>query len=85
MDSAGRLVIPSGIRRDAALEPGVPLQVRWRDGIIEIEPQSAAVTLKRKAHGDGVGIADRSYFPGVPISSRFFGVISAGIDWVQMR
>ena len=48
MDSAGRLVIPSEIRREAALEPGVPLEVRWRDGIIEIEPQSLAVTLKRK-------------------------------------
>jgi AbrB family looped-hinge helix DNA binding protein len=48
MDSAGRLVIPSEIRREAALEPGVPLEVRWRDGVIEIEPQSLAVTLKRK-------------------------------------
>jgi AbrB family looped-hinge helix DNA binding protein len=48
MDSAGRLVIPSEIRREAALEPGVPLEVRWRDGVIEIEPQSMAVTLTRK-------------------------------------
>jgi AbrB family looped-hinge helix DNA binding protein len=48
MDSAGRLVIPREIRREAALEPGVPLEVRWRDGVIEIEPQSLAVTLKRK-------------------------------------
>ena len=48
MDSAGRLVIPSEIRREAALEPGAPLEVRWRDGIIEIEPQSLAVTLTRK-------------------------------------
>jgi len=48
MDSAGRLVIPSEIRREAALEPGVPLEVRWRDGVIEIEPQALAVTLKRK-------------------------------------
>jgi AbrB family looped-hinge helix DNA binding protein len=48
MDPAGRLVIPSEIRREAALEPGVPLEVRWRDGVIEIEPQSLAVTLKRK-------------------------------------
>ena len=48
MDAAGRLVIPREIRREAALEPGVPLEVRWRDGVIEIEPQSLAVTLKRK-------------------------------------
>jgi AbrB family looped-hinge helix DNA binding protein len=48
MDAAGRLVIPREIRREAALEPGVPLEVRWRDGIIEIEPQPLAVTLTRK-------------------------------------
>ena len=48
MDPAGRLVIPSAIRREAALEPGSPLDVRWRDGIIEIEPQPLAVTLERK-------------------------------------
>jgi AbrB family looped-hinge helix DNA binding protein len=48
MDSAGRLVIPSEIRREAALEPGAPLDVRLRDGVIEIEPQSLAVTLERR-------------------------------------
>ena len=48
MDSAGRLVIPSAIRREAALEPGVPLDVRRRDGVIEIGPQPLAVTLERR-------------------------------------
>jgi AbrB family looped-hinge helix DNA binding protein len=48
MDQAGRLVIPSAIRREAGLEPGVPLTVRWREGVIEIEPQPLAVTLARK-------------------------------------
>ena len=48
MDRAGRLVIPSEIRREAALEPGTPLDVRWHDGIIEIEPQPLPVTLERK-------------------------------------
>ena len=48
MDAAGRLVIPSEIRREAALQPGVPLDVRWRDGVIEIEPQSLEVTLERR-------------------------------------
>lgn len=50
MDAAGRLVIPSDIRRQAALEPGVPLDVRWHDGVIEIEPQPLAVKLERKGH-----------------------------------
>ena len=48
IDQAGRLVIPREIRREAALEPGVPLEIRWRDGIIEIEPQPLAVQLKRE-------------------------------------
>jgi bifunctional DNA-binding transcriptional regulator/antitoxin component of YhaV-PrlF toxin-antitoxin module len=48
MDAAGRLVIPREIRREAALEPGVPLDVRWRDGVIEIEPQPLEVTLHRR-------------------------------------
>jgi AbrB family looped-hinge helix DNA binding protein len=48
MDQAGRLVIPVEVRREAAIEPGTPLDVRWRDGVIEIEPQSLPVTLARR-------------------------------------
>lgn len=48
IDSAGRLVIPGEIRREAGLEPGTPLEVRWRDGIIEIEPASTPVKLQRR-------------------------------------
>jgi AbrB family looped-hinge helix DNA binding protein len=48
MDAAGRLVIPSEIRREAGLLPDTPLDVRWRDGVIEIEPQPIAVALKRR-------------------------------------
>ncbi len=48
MDAAGRLVIPSEIRREAAIEPGTPLDVRWRDGVIEIEPRPLKVKLQRK-------------------------------------
>ena len=48
IDQAGRLVIPREIRREAALEPGTPLDVRWRDGVIEIEPQPLSVKLEWK-------------------------------------
>jgi AbrB family looped-hinge helix DNA binding protein len=48
MDAAGRLVIPREIRREAALEPGVPLEVRWRDGVIELEPRPMPVSLERR-------------------------------------
>ena len=48
MDQSGRLVIPSDIRREAALEPGTRLDIRWRDGVIEIEPQPLSVTFVRE-------------------------------------
>jgi AbrB family looped-hinge helix DNA binding protein len=48
MDRAGRLVIPKEIRREAKLVPGVRLEVKWRDGRIEIEPAPAAVRLQRR-------------------------------------
>jgi AbrB family looped-hinge helix DNA binding protein len=48
IDQAGRLVIPVEIRRDASIEPGTPLDVRWRDGVIEIEPRPMAVSMERR-------------------------------------
>jgi AbrB family looped-hinge helix DNA binding protein len=48
IDSAGRLVIPKQVRREAGLKPGMPLDVRWRDGRIEIEPEPLPVKLVRK-------------------------------------
>ena len=48
MDSAERLVIPKEIRREARLAPGAPLEVRWRDGRIEIEPAPVPVRLQRR-------------------------------------
>ena len=48
MDESGRLVIPKEIRREARLAPGAPLDVRWRDGRIEIEPAPAVVQLQRR-------------------------------------
>jgi AbrB family looped-hinge helix DNA binding protein len=48
MDAAGRLVIPSAVRRAAGLRPGMPLDVRWRDGHIEIETAPIPLTLRRE-------------------------------------
>lgn len=48
IDLAGRLVIPSELRRAAGLRPGIPLDVRWRDGRIEIEPAPLPVTLEQR-------------------------------------
>ena len=48
IDPAGRLVIPKEIRREAGLKPGMPLDIRLRDGRIEIEPAPLPVRLVRK-------------------------------------
>ena len=48
IDAAGRLVIPREVRRAAGLVPGLPLEVRWRDGRIEIEPAPLPVELVRR-------------------------------------
>lgn len=48
IDSAGRLVIPSGIRKEAGLKPGMNLTVTLRNGTIEIQPASSPVKLIKK-------------------------------------
>jgi AbrB family looped-hinge helix DNA binding protein len=48
IDAAGRLVIPKEIRREAGLRPGMPVEVRWRSGRIEIEPLPLPVRLVRR-------------------------------------
>ena len=46
IDSAGRLVLPKAIRDEAGLRPGEPLEVVFRDGLIEIEPAPREVRIK---------------------------------------
>jgi AbrB family looped-hinge helix DNA binding protein len=48
IDAAGRLVIPKEIRREAGLRPGIPLEIRWEAGRIEIEPAPLPVKLVRR-------------------------------------
>jgi len=50
IDGAGRLVIPKETRRGAGLKPGMELDVRLRDGVIEIEPAPAPTRLVRRGH-----------------------------------
>ena len=48
IDTAGRLVIPKELRREAGLQPGTELEIRWRQGLIEIEPAPFPVKLKKR-------------------------------------
>lgn len=49
IDAAGRLVIPKAIRQAAGLGPETPLEIRYRDGRVEIEP--APVELRIDMRG----------------------------------
>lgn len=48
MDRAGRLVLPKAIRREARIEAGASLEIRVRDGRIEIEVAPLEVRLVKR-------------------------------------
>ena len=50
IDEAGRLTLPREIRDAAGLAPGTELEVRVRDGVIELEPQTLPVRFDREGH-----------------------------------
>lgn len=45
MDSAGRIVLPKALRERAGFQPGQPLDIRFEDGRIEIEPAYLEVEI----------------------------------------
>jgi AbrB family looped-hinge helix DNA binding protein len=51
MDSAGRLVIPKSLRDRVGLVAGEELELRERDGRIEIEPAPTAMRLAKGKRG----------------------------------
>ena len=48
IDASGRIVIPKEIRKAAGLQRGTAVEVRWRDGRIEIEPALVPVRLEQR-------------------------------------
>ena len=51
IDSAGRIVVPKALRDQLGLESGTPLDVRVREGRLEIEPLPTAMRLERRGKG----------------------------------
>ncbi len=51
MDSAGRIVVPKAVREALQLKPGQPLEMRARDGRLEIEIAPAALRLEKRGKG----------------------------------
>jgi AbrB family looped-hinge helix DNA binding protein len=51
VDAAGRVVIPKDLRERLGIRRGRVLEIRERDGRIEIEPAPTAMTLVRRSGG----------------------------------
>lgn len=51
IDSAGRVVIPKALRQRLGLTGGETIEVRERDGRIEIEPAPTEMSLVKERHG----------------------------------
>lgn len=51
IDHAGRIVIPKPLRERLGLRGGRPVEIRERDGYLEIEPVGAAMDLVRRDGG----------------------------------
>ena len=65
IDAAGRVVIPKSIRESLGLTGGQKIEIRERDGAIEIEPAATAMRLEkrgghlvavRSSHDESVGV-----------------------------
>lgn len=48
IDKSGRILVPKAIRQAARLTPGVPLEIRLRGDVIEIEPAYRDVEIVRR-------------------------------------
>ncbi|MGE0600951.1 MAG: AbrB/MazE/SpoVT family DNA-binding domain-containing protein [Dehalococcoidia bacterium] len=62
IDAAGRLVIPKRLREQAGFEPGMQVEVRCRDGRIEVEPAEPVIHLEER-DGFLVAVADGEISP----------------------
>jgi AbrB family looped-hinge helix DNA binding protein len=62
IDAAGRVVIPKELREQLALEGGSAVEIRERDGRIEIEPTATPMSLVKRA-GVRVAVPDQPLPP----------------------
>jgi AbrB family looped-hinge helix DNA binding protein len=51
IDSAGRIVVPKALRLALGLKSGQPLELRARDGRLEVEVAPTPVHLKKRGKG----------------------------------
>ena len=62
IDPTGRVVIPKAMRERLGLTGNQDIEIRERDGAIEIEPAATPMTLKRRK-GQVVAVPERDIAP----------------------
>jgi len=62
IDAAGRVVVPKALRDRLGLSGGRVLEIREREGRIEIEPAATAMTLEER-EGGPVAVPDEELPP----------------------
>lgn len=62
IDRGGLIVVPKSVRDEARLFPGTRIQIRCRNGIVEIEAAPLAVTMRKRG---GLTVASPKQ-PGPP-------------------
>lgn len=62
IDAAGRVVIPKPIRDSLGLTGGRAIEIREREGVIEIEPAATPMRLEER-DGHVVAVPDRELPP----------------------
>ena len=62
IDAAGRVVIPKPIRESLGLTSARTIEIREREGIIEIEPTATVMHLEER-NGHIVAVPDRELPP----------------------
>ena len=58
IDAAGRVVIPEPMRESPGLTAGRTIEIREREGVIEIEPAATAMHLEER-NGHVVAVPER--------------------------
>ena len=62
IDAAGRVVIPKAMRDNLGLAGGRTIEIREREGVIEIEPAATPMCLEER-NGRLVAVPDRELPP----------------------
>jgi AbrB family looped-hinge helix DNA binding protein len=75
IDSAGRLVVPKSIREEAGLRPFEPLDIRCREGCVEIQPAARRVRRIREGR---VSVAV-PLAPGEPLDNDTVRRVQGGL------